>query len=557
MVRRVLDIVYKEVRGLHRAAYILALFAFASQLLALLRDRLLAHQFGAGSELDIYYAAFRIPDLLFVLFASSLSVYVLIPFVTRAKEQSGNKAGSDLLSEVFTLFLLFYVVFAGACWLGAPYYLPSLFPGIADTDTLTLVTRILLLQPLFLGLSSLFGVVTQLGHRFMLYAISPLLYNLGIIAGVIFFYPVFGLSGLAFGVVLGALGHWLVQWPLVRKSELRIGWLFRFNWIQLREILALSIPRALTLSMQQLVLLILYGLASTMAIGSVAVFQLAFNLQSVPLAIIGASYSVAAFPLLAELYAKRDHDKFATQISNALRHIIFWSVPAIGLIVVLRAQLVRVILGSGSFDWADTRLTAAVLAILSLSLLAQAVNLVTVRAFYAGGRTKAPFFVTLVASVGNVALAYGFYLFYMSHPSLHSVTSAFLRLSNVEGAEVLSIAFGYTLAVIIQSIVLVVLLGRTFRIPLAWMWHSLTYAFCAAVVGGLVAYATLNFIVVGVDQNKLIGIFIQGFAAGVAGIIGVVLTYAWFKSPELTEISHALRRKMFKTGVVAPPEEVI
>src|SRR5690606_18920193 len=124
------------------------------------------------------------------------------------------------------------------------------------------------------------------------------------------------------------------------------------------------------------VLLILMGLASAMTVGSVAVFQFAHNLQSVPLSVIGVSYSVAAFPILAELFGRQKRDEFVLHIVTALRHIIFWSVPAIALIIVLRAQIVRVVLGSGAFDWSDTRLTAAVLAVLSISLLAQATTLV-------------------------------------------------------------------------------------------------------------------------------------------------------------------------------------
>ena len=138
-----------------------------------------------------------------------------------------------------------------------------------------------------------------------------------------------------------------------------------------------------------------------------SIFQFAYNLQSVPLAIIGVSYSVAAFPLLAELYSSANREKFALHVLTALRHIIFWSVPAIALILVLRAQLVRVVLGSGEFDWTDTRLTAAVLALLSLSLVAQAIYLVVVRAFYAGGRTRIPFYGTLIGSVLAIASAYG------------------------------------------------------------------------------------------------------------------------------------------------------
>lgn len=557
MVRQVIEIVYREVRGLHRAAYVLALFAFASQLLALLRDRLLAHNFGAGSELDIYYAAFRIPDLLFVLFASSLSVYVLIPFVTRARDKGGDQEAGSLISQVFTLFMAFYVAVAALGFVLAPHFLPWLFPGIEDQSALTLLTRILLLQPLFLGLSNLFGVVTQLGHRFIIYALSPLLYNVGIVIGIVVFYPLMGLSGLALGAVFGALMHFGIQYPLVQKGSMRVSWRFRgYDWKELRSILSLSVPRALTLSMQQIVLLVLLGLASLLIEGSVSVFQLAFNLQSVPLAIIGVSYSVAAFPVLAELFSKAEKEKFALHILTALRHIIFWSVPAIALIIVLRAQMVRVVLGSGAFDWTDTRLAAAVLALLSLSLLAQAVNLVVVRAFYAGGQTRTPFFVTLGGSILAVISAYGLLAVYTSHAGFYTFVSSFMRLEDVIGSEILMLALGYSLATIAQTIVLTLFMGRSFNIRLILLGRSFVVALSAAIAGGLAAYLTLNFVVGGVDQERFLGVLIQGFLAGIAGVTAIIATYSYFKSPELREIYASFQKRLLKTDVVAPQEEI-
>jgi len=384
MVKRVFNFVYREVRGLHQAAYILALFAFASQLLAVVRDRLLAHTFGAGFELDLYYAAFRIPDLLFVLFASALSVFVLLPFVMQRTEEKNAKEGTKILSQMFTLFLLVYVVVAAALAFFAPFFVQLLFPGLVEHfDQLTLLMRILLLQPLLLGLSSLCGVVTQMNHRFILYAISPLLYNVGIILGIVVLYPYFGLTGLVLGVVLGAVGHLLIQVPYLIQSSYKFSLLFTFEWKLIGKILAVAVPRALTLSTNQLVLLVLVGMATIMTAGSVSVFQFALNLQSVPLVIIGMSYSVAAFPTLSSVYGKQDINGFNLQLLTAFRHIIFWSIPIVVLVIVLRAQLVRVLLGSGEFDWSDPRLTAAVLAVFVISLTAQAILLLLTRAFSA------------------------------------------------------------------------------------------------------------------------------------------------------------------------------
>jgi putative peptidoglycan lipid II flippase len=556
MVRRMLNMMYQEVRGLHQAAYVLALFAFGSQALALLRDRMLAHEFGAGPELDIYYAAFRIPDLLFVLFASTLSVYVLIPFVSRAMGDS-ESAGGRLLSQIFTLFLVGYSLFAAVMFILTPTIIPLIFAGMEDQTTLIALTRLLLIQPFFLGLSSLFGVVTQLGHRFVLYAISPLVYNLGIIVGIVAFYPFFGLLGLGIGVVFGAAMHLLVQLPFVRKSPLAIRPTWFVSWRDIRPILALSVPRVMTLSMQQLTLLFIFGIASAMTVGSVAIFQLAHNLQSVPLAVIGVSYSVAAFPLLSELFSRKHSGEFVSHIVAALRHIIFWAVPATALVIVLRAQIVRVVLGSGAFDWGDTRLTAAVLALMSLSLLAQAIGLVVVRSFYAGGRTLIPFVVTLAGSVLAIVSAYLFMQFYLADPNTQTIVSVFMRLEGVVGSEILALAFGYTIAMIAQAVVLLMALSRTFSVPLYWMWRSMTQAFCAATIGGLFAYVTLHFIVEGIDQERFMGILIQGLLAGCVGIFGAAATYSWFKSPELAEVYQSFQKKILKTDVVAPQEDVL
>ncbi len=558
MVGRVMNLVYKEVRGLHQAAYVLGVFAFGSQILALVRDRLLAHQFGAGLELDIYYAAFRIPDLLYVLFASTLSVYVLVPFVAERMRNENDAEARALLSQMFTLFLAVYTVLAAVVFMAVPLLVPFLFPGLAEeADTLIVLMRILLLQPFFLGLSSLFGVVTQLSHRFVLYALSPLLYNAGIIVGIAFFYPYFGLSGLAVGVVLGALAHFLVQVPLVQGSALYFTVTRRIDWVTIKSVLLISLPRAATLSLHQVELLVLVSIASVMTVGSVAVFQLAYNLQSVPLAIIGASYSTAAFPLLADLFAQKRMEDFRVHLETALRHIIFWSVPVIGLVVVLRAQLVRVVLGSGAFDWSDTRLTAAVLALLAVSLVAQSANLLLIRAFYASGVTRTPFFVTLFGSILSISLIVLLYVLRIESPEKFRAIEDLMRVGGVSGSEVLVIAIGFSIGIIIQTSVLIFLSVRHFSLAVAWIVPHFTRALIAAFFGAVAAYITINFIVEGLNTETFIGIFLQGLFGGLTGLIGVVGAYWLVKSPELNEIYRSFHKRVFKTRIVASQDDVI
>lgn len=546
MVSRAFHFVYKEIKGLHQAAYVLAAFAFGSQLLAIVRDRMLAHTFGAGAELDLYYVAFRIPDLLFVLFASVLSIYVLLPFVERVGMSDAKRS---ILSQVFTLFLLVYTGLAVVLAALAPWYVQYVFPGYAaESATLSVLIQILLLQPLLLGISSICGVVTQMHHRFVLYAISPLLYNLGIIFGLVALYPFFGLPGLVSGVVLGALGHVLVQVPYVMRSSFAFTASFDFDWVQIRQMLFVALPRALTLSVNQLVLLLFISIATTLTIGSVSVFQFAFNIQSVPLAIVGMSYSVAAFPTLSHLHAARNQLGFNAQLMTALRHIMFWSIPIIGLVIVLRAHVVRVLLGSGEFDWSDTRLTAAVLAVFVVSLAAQAALLLIVRAFYAGGRTLLPLLYTLFSSGCAIVIAYVGLWCWEQSTALQSAVTTVFRLEAVPGSEVLVLAAAFASGQLLLITLLLFQARYTFALSVRPLGRLMLHAVIASTAGAVVAYYVLNFVVEGVNQEFFVGIALQGIVAGIAGLITIFAAYYGLQTKELTETMQTFRKKIARNN---------
>lgn len=556
MVQKVFNIVYKEVRGLHQAAYILAVFTFGSQLLALIRDRLLAHQFGAGIELDLYYTAFRIPDFLYVLFASTLSVYVLIPFVTKRMEENAGEGARALLSQIYSLFLIGYSIVALCAMIFAPHIVQSFFPGFTQhTETLVILIRILLLQPLLLGVSSLFGVITQMEHRFVLYAISPLLYNLGIIFGLVFLYPYFGIAGLVMGVVIGALGHVCIQLPFIARSPLAPRFVLRFNFRDIVEVCRTSVTRVITLSLHQIVLICFVGFASTMAVGSVSVFQFAFNLQSVPLAIIGVSYSVAAFPLLAKLFAEKKFTELNQNIITAIRHILFWSLPTIALFVVVRAQFVRVVLGSGEFDWSDTRLTAAILALFILSLASQAIHLLIVRALYAIGNTWIPFFVTLASSSLALFFAFYFHSMLLVHGQFYTFIESTMRLQDVRGIEVLALPLGYSLALFVHSILILFFVRAPMNISLKPLRVPFIQSFVAAIFGGYVAYTILNYFVRGITLDTFASVFLQGFLATLGGFAGYVLIQHLFKNEELRETYRTLGRRLGRGEVIVPQDE--
>ena len=543
-----------EVRGLHMAAYVLALSAILSSLLALLRDRLLAHTFGASATLDLYYAAFRIPDLLFVVTASLVSAYVLIPEILKRE----GEAQRQYLDTVIVWFSLFVLVVAVIAEFLAPALLAILFPRFVaegHLPELVLLTRILLAQPIILGLSNIFAAVTQAYHRYALYAATPLLYNVGIILGVVVLYPIFGISGLAWGVIVGALMHLGIQMPTVLAD----GFFKSFPRMQplstLRSLVSISVPRSLALSMGQLSFLGLIGLAGALTAGSISVFMFAYNLQAAPLAVIGASYSVAAFPKLAQMFSRGEREEFLAHVSIAARHIFFWSLPAIALIVVLRAYIVRIVLGSGAFDWTDTRLTAAALALLCVSLVSQSLTLLLVRGYYASGRTSVPFFMSAATAISAVALGFAF-LNIFQDPLVLRAVEVLLRVRGVAGSSVLALPFAYSITAILGALFLSIHFNRTFGGFFARTSRTLTESIAAALAGGVGAYIALSFFGDITPLSTTAGVMMRGGIGCIAGLLCIAAVYHFIGNEEFKETIGALRRRALPVQPIVSAEDV-
>lgn len=555
MIQRAFRLLASEITGMHRAAYVLGASALASALLAFLRDSLLAHTFGASAPLDVYYAAFRIPDFLFVALSSLVSVYVLIPELARRTREEQQ----TYLDTVCGWFSVLAVVCASLAALCAPVLLSLLFPQLSaegHLQELVFLTRILLLQPILLGLSNVFAAVTQSKHRYVLYAVTPLVYNLGIIAGIVVLYPIFGLSGLAWGVVLGACLHVGIQIPSVRGDGFFSGTPRIQSLRSLRDTVAISIPRSLSLSMSQLAFLGLVGLAGSLRSGSISVFMFAYNLQAAPLAIIGASYSVAAFPRLAQMFSRGERAEFVSHVAAAARHIFFWSFPIITLIIVLRAHIVRFILGSGAFDWTATRLTAASLALLVLSLAAQGILLLLARGYYAAGRTLAPFVVSAFVALGTVALGYGFIHIFENQFVLRFVETV-LRVYDVPGSAAVSLALSYSLASVIGAILLVAHFEWSFRGFLSGVRRAFFESLAAGLVGALVAYWVLWLLGDIGQVMTTLSVFLHAVAAGGAGLLASAGTYAVLESKEFAETRAAIMRRLpLSEPPVASAEDV-
>jgi len=556
MVNKVLNILSREFSGLHQAAFLLGSFALLSQVLALVRDRIFAHSFGASTTLDIYYAAFRIPDLVFAGVASLVSVTVLIPFLVKKIEGDGEGA-QKFLSDVFTSFLSFITVVSVVLFFFIPWLSGALFPGFSleEQSSLVALTRVLLLSPIILGLSNLFGSVTQTFRRFFVYALSPVFYNIGIILGIIFLYPTFGILGLGYGVVLGALLHLLIQLPFVVQQNLLPKFSLSVDMEVIKRVATLSLPRTIGLSANHVALLMLVSFASLMNEGSIAIFNLSFNLQSVPLSIIGVSYSVAAFPTLARLFSGNEMEKFMKNIITAMRHILFWSIPILALFIVLRAQIVRTILGSGEFGWSDTMLTAAALALFAISLVAQALVLLLVRGYYAAGNTKKPLFVNVLSSIGILVFAYVLVRFFEYSAFFKDFVEILLRVEGLEGTVVLMLPLAYSIGMFINAGLLLFLFKKDFGKLPAPVELTFRHSFYGAVTMGFVAYQFLQVFDDVFDLNTFWGIFSQGFFSGILGIIAGVIMLRILGNKEVVEITRALHTMFWKSRPVAPETE--
>lgn len=554
---KVFGFLYREVRGLHEAAYLLGIFTLTSQVLALLRDRILAHEFGAGVTLDLYYAAFRIPDLLYVLLGSLVSVYVLIPFLSERLLISTEKV-RELLSSLYSFFLILIASTSLVVFFLAPQLVPLLFPGFEEAlhPDLTLLIRILLLQPIILGVSNLCASVTQVYQKFLLYGVSPILYNIGIIFGVLFLYPLLGIAGLALGVAIGAILHMAIQLPFMISHKLFPSFTLSIEWSVVRKILSMSIPRTLTLSVGQMLSFVFISIASYMTVGSIAVFSFAFNLQSVPLAIIGVSYSVAAFPILSRFISTGDTQSFIHHIGTALRHIVFWAFPATVLLIVLRAQVVRTVLGTGEFDWADTRLVAAGLALFALSLFAHSVMLVIVRAYYAAGNTLKPFLINAVSSIAGLSSATLLLSVFSLHEPFQLFMEALLRVEGLPGTEVLMLPLGYTIGMLFNAMFLLVFFGQDFSPLSGVLARAVLHSGFASLCAGIVAYTGLNLMDDVVDINTFIGIALQGAVAGVLGLIAYVAVLYALKNAEVGEVIGAFHHKLSAKPTQLPDEQM-
>ena len=521
-------LVNRPLASITGAAFLVAIFSIASRLLGIIRDHILAGRFGADQSLDIYFAAFRIPDFIYNLVVlGALSAGFIPIFSEMIKKAENSEANREKLVRLASnVFNALVILLTGLSIIGIIFAVPLtgwIAPGFnaeAQAEIVKL-TRVMFLSPLFLGMSGVLGGILQSYKRFFVYSLSPIFYNLGIIFGAVVLEPSFGLIGLAWGVVLGAFLHFVVQLPAVFHLGFNYRFFLDLKDRGLRQIAGMMGPRTMSLAISQVNLIAMTIFASSLSAGSLTVFNMANNLQSFPLGVFGISFAVAAFPFLSEnAYHPEELKK---RFSSTIRQILFFIIPASVLLITLRAQIIRVILGSGEFDWNDTIMTMNTLGFFALSLFAQATIPLLVRVFYARRDSWTPFILSLVSVIVNIILAW--------------------YLRGFFGVAGLALAF--SIASIFNFLCLwLFLYYRVGSLDLDRIFISILKFTGAAIGAGITVQLLKSAIWPFIDMETYIGVICQLSVSALGGVgVYVLLCYA-MHSEELADAIAVFKRRL-------------
>ncbi len=392
-------------RTLARAGLIVSAFFLVSRVLGWIRLVVIANAVEDPAQLDAFFAAFRIPDLLFQLVAAGALSSALIPVVAGVLASDGEGRAWRVVSTVTNLVLVALLVLAGLVLVFADRLVPLYTSGFdAATMARTVeLTRIMVLSPIFLALGAVATSVLNTKGRFAAAAFAPIFYNLAIIGAALLLTPRLGVTGLAIGVVAGSVGHLLVQLRPLQRIGFRYTPRIDTADPAARTAIRLMVPRAVGLGASQITFVVVTSLATTVGVGAVTAFTIAFTLLQIPIGVIGVPLGVVLFPSLSQEAAEGDHAEFVALLTRAMRLLAFVMLPVGVLAAILRVETVALLFGG--FDPAAIQLTADTFLAFLPGLPAHALIAVLARAFYARQDTLTPVLAAIGAVIINTTLA--------------------------------------------------------------------------------------------------------------------------------------------------------
>jgi putative peptidoglycan lipid II flippase len=539
MIKKIINLRSKTITF---SAALIAFSTGVSAVLGLLRDRLLVTHFSVG-ELDVYFAAFRIPDFIYGILITGGIVAVFLPVFSSVFEKS-KEEGLRLTSNIMNVLLVTLFLICVVLFFITPFIIKFVVPGFSGEELKETIflTRLMLASPIILGISSLFSGFLQYFERFLAYSLAPIFYNIGIILGIIFLAPHFGLAGVAYGVIFGAVLHLAVQIPPAYSAGFSYKPFIDLKQKELRNVFFLMIPRIIGQASAKINIIVITALASLLTAGSVSIFNLANNFQSFPIRIVGVAFAVAAFPAFSRSVAQKQKKQFAESFSKVICQVLFFIIPASVIVFLLRAHIVRLVLGVENFGWRETQLTAACLGIFSFAFFAGSIIHVIVRAFFSFQDTKTPVVISLFAMGTNVVLAFFFVWIIQSGGVFNDFLSLVLRLESIKEIEVLA----FPLSIFVSSILHLILLVHFFKKKMVDFYNPrikscIIKTVFASLAMGVFVYITRIFI-----ENifHLTTFFAVLLTTSVSVLVGGVIYFLALKlvnSLELKEVISSIR----------------
>lgn len=495
------------------AAMILAVTSLISNFLGVYRERLIAGQFGASHLTDVFFASFIIPDVIFSLLVLGAVSSAFIPIFVDSLSKKDKEESNLIASNFMNFLLLATIVFGIVIFILARKLVPFLLPGFfangvnADFNTFEVAVtavRIMILSPVFFAISSVFSGVLNSHKKFIAYSLAPIIYNVAIIFGILFLSgktnpPIYG---LLYGVILGAFLHAVIQLPSAFANGFRWKPVLDFRNHELPAIIKLMIPRTISIGVGKINILVDTAIASYF-VGGITILNFANDIQTLPTVVFGISIATAVFPLLAEKSSTDNRKEFLITFSESARKILYFMIPASLGIVVLRAQIIRLLYGVGNFSWDNTYWTTKALGFFAIGLIAQGLIPLLVRAFYALKDTKTPLIISLIVMAVNL---------------IFSVTLPFIPKL---GLGIAGVALAFSIAGFVNvGLLFWYLHGKIGALDKDnKIFASTTRLLFAAVVMGIVAHYSLYLFDPFVDTHTVVGLALQTAGAITLGAI--------------------------------------
>ncbi|MFA9289024.1 MAG: murein biosynthesis integral membrane protein MurJ [Weeksellaceae bacterium] len=398
------DFIFAQQTSIFSSTLILAGMIILSRCAGFIRYRILAGYF-TTPELDVYFAAFRIPDLIFEILINGALSTTFIPFFI--EYQKKQKEQNSIISSIINVVCLSLAVFIVVMVIIMPILVPLITPGFTADKIQEIIwySRLILIGQLpFLVVGNFLTGMSQAKKSFLLPAIAPIIYNVAIIVATLMFSEQYHLLAPVIGVIAGAFLFLVIQLPVLTAIEFRYQLVIK-NIIEAKRFFRTAIPRILTIIVAQIDATIDLSLTTFLGAGSYTVFYLAQHLQLLPVSIVGIAFGQASLPYLSEMYQDKRIKEFKDIIVTSMLNILFLTIPAAAFFIIARTPLVRLFFGGDKFDWPATVMTATTLSYFAFSMPLHSIYYFLTRCYYAVFDTRTPFYTSLAAIGLNAGLS--------------------------------------------------------------------------------------------------------------------------------------------------------